>query len=73
MDSSSGNVTLNALKYTTKWYAGAVEKNSNMINEYNKKSDDYIKSNIKKRKVDDTFSEIIVTDKNTFLDSLSAF
>lgn len=50
MDNSSGNVTLNALKYTTKWCAGAVEKNSNMINEYNKNSDDYIKSNIKNAK-----------------------
>lgn len=44
-----------------------------MINEYNKKSDDYIELNVNNRKIDDTFSKIDVTDKNTFLESLRAF
>lgn len=34
-DNSGGNGNLEALKYMTNWYADAVKKNSNMINEYN--------------------------------------
>lgn len=72
-DTGNENSALDALKYMTKWYAGAVKKNPNMVDEYYKKSDDYMEENVKKQKLDETFSDIDVTDKNMFFESLRLF
>lgn len=72
-DSDNKNSALDALKYMTKWYAGAVKKNPNMVDEYYKKSDNYMEESVKNKKVDETFSYIDVADKSMFLESLRAF
>lgn len=72
-ESSNADRALNALKYMTKWYAGAVKRNPNMVDEYTKKSVKYIEENVKNQKVDDTFSEIDIADKKAFIDSLRVF
>ncbi len=72
-DDSRENSTLDALKYMTKWYANAVKENPDMIDEYHKKSNDYMEESVKDRKLDDTFSGLDVENKSAFLDSLSAF
>lgn len=72
-DSDNKNSALDALKYMTKWYAGAVKKNPNMVDEYYKKSDNYMEESVKNQKVDETFSYIDVAEKSMFLESLRAF
>lgn len=72
-ESSNADSALNALKYMTKWYAGAVKKNPNMVDEYTKKSEEYIEENVKNQKLDDTFYGIDITDKKAFIESLREF
>lgn len=72
-DSSNENSALDALKYMTKWYAGAIKKNPNMVDEYYKKSDNYMEESVKNQKIDTTFSEIDIRSKNAFLESLRTF
>lgn len=64
---------LAALKYLTKWYAGAVRKNPSMVDDYEKQSEEYITKNVKGRKTDKTFADIKTGSKATFLESLKAF
>ena len=47
---------LSSLKYLTNWYAGAVKKNSSMVDNYEKQSDEYVGKNVKNRKLDKTFA-----------------
>ena len=72
-NSSNKNSALDALKYMTKWYAGAVKKNPNMVDDYHKKSDEHVEKNVKNQKIDRTFSNVDVTDKNVFIEKLRAF
>lgn len=72
-ESNNEDRALNALKYMTNWYAGAVRENPNMVDEYTKKSEEYIEENVKNQKLDDTFYGIDITDKKAFIDSLRAF
>lgn len=72
-ESSNGDRALNALKYMMKWYEGAVKRNPNMVDEYTKKSEEYIEENVKNQKLNDTFSKIDVTDKKAFIESLRDF
>lgn len=72
-NSSNKNSVLDALKYMTKWYAGAAQKNQNMVDEYHKKSDDYVEENVKNQKIDNTFAKIDAKDRNVFLQQLRNF
>ena len=64
---------INSLKYLTNWYANAVKKDSTMIDNYEKKSDEYVDQNVKNQKLDKTFSDIKTESKSAFLESLKAF
>ena len=64
---------INSLKYLTNWYANAVKKNPTMIDNYEKKSDEYVDQNVKNQKLDKTFSDIKTESKSAFLESLKAF
>lgn len=64
---------LAALKYLTKWYAGAVRKNPSMVKDYEKQSEEYITKNVKGQKLDKTFADIKAGSKAAFLESLKAF
>ena len=63
----------NSLKYLTNWYANAVKKNPTMIDNYEKKSDEYVDQNVKNQKLDKTFADIKTESKSAFLESLKAF
>ena len=42
---------LSSLKFLTNWYAGAVEKNHSMVDDYEKQSEEYLEKNVKDRKL----------------------
>lgn len=64
---------INSLKYLTNWYANAVRKNPNMIDNYEKQSDEYVEQNVKNQKLDKTFAAIKTESKSAFLESLKVF
>ncbi len=64
---------LNALKYLTNWYEGAVKKNPSMVDNYEKQSEEYVEKNVKDQKLDATFSDIKTENKAAFFESLKVF
>ncbi len=72
-ESSNEHRQLNALKYLTNWYEGAVKKNPSMVDNYEKRSEEYMEKNVKDQKLDATFSDIKTENKTAFLESLKAF
>ena len=64
---------INSLKYLTNWYSNAVKKSPNMIDNYEKQSDEYVEQNVKNQKLDKTFADIKTESKSIFLESLKAF
>ena len=72
-ESSNEDRQLNALKYFTNWYEGAVKKNPSMVDNYEKQSEEYVEKNVKDQKLDATFSDIKTENKAAFLESLKVF
>ncbi len=64
---------LSALKYLTNWYAGAVKKDSSMVDTYEKQSEEYVEKNVKDRELDATFVDIKTESMAAFLESLKMF
>lgn len=64
---------LSALKYLTNWYAGAVKKDSSMVDTYEKQSEEYVEKNVKDRELDATFADIKTESMAAFLESLKMF
>ena len=64
---------LSSLKYLTNWYAGAVKKNSSMVDNYEKQSEEYVEKNVKDRKLDTTFVVLKTGSKAVFFESLKMF
>ncbi|MCM1251481.1 MAG: hypothetical protein NC321_01555 [Clostridium sp.] len=64
---------LNALKYLTNWYIGAVKKNPSMVDNYEKQSKEYVEKNVKNQKLDKTFVDIKTRSKALFFESLKMF
>lgn len=64
---------LSSLKYLTNWYAGAVKKNSSMVDNYEKQSDEYVEKNVKNQKLDETFAGLNTGSKAAFFESLKMF
>ena len=69
-ESSNEDRQLNALKYLTNWYEGAVKKNPSMVDNYEKQSEEYVEKNVKDQKLDATFSDIKTENKAAFFESL---
>ena len=69
----NGDGGLNSLKYLTNWYAGAVKKDSSMVDNYEKQSEEYVEKNVKDRKLDTTFAGIKTGSKAAFFESLKMF
>ena len=72
-ESSNEDRQLNALKYLTNWYEGAVKKNPSMVDNYEKQSEEYVEKNVKDQKLDATFSDIKTENKAAFFESLKVF
>ena len=72
-ESSNEDRQLNALKYLTNWYEGAVKKNPSMVDNYEKQSEEYVEKNVKDQKLDATFSDIKTENRAAFFESLKVF
>lgn len=64
---------LSSLKYLTNWYVGAVKRNSSMVDNYEKQSEEYVEKNVKDRKLNTTFAGIKTKSKAAFIESLKMF
>ncbi|MDE6906006.1 MAG: hypothetical protein K2P76_13905 [Lachnospiraceae bacterium] len=64
---------LSSLKYLTNWYAGAMNKNPSMVDNYEKQWEEYEEKNVKNQKLDKTFAGIKTGSKAAFFESLKMF
>lgn len=62
-----------SLRYLMNWYEGAISKDKNLVQNYEKQSDDYVDEKIKNQKLDETFNGLNTESKAAFLESLRAF
>lgn len=67
---NSEDTAFHQLKNLTNWYADSVSKNQNLVQNYEKKNDDYISDLLKKQSVSKAFDKLDTTSKTAFLDSL---
>ena len=72
-ESSNEDRQLNTLKYLTNWYEGAVKNNPSMVDNYQKKSEEYVEKNVKVQKLNAAFLDIKTESKAAFLESLKNF
>lgn len=64
---------LSSLKYLTNWYAGAMNKNPSMVDNYEKQWEEYEEKNVKNQKLDKAFAGIKTGSKAAFFESLKMF
>ena len=72
-ESSNSDRQLNTLKYLTNWFVDSVNKNPHMVDNYEKKSEEYVEKNVKDQKLDTTFDGLKTGSKEEFLKGLKAF
>lgn len=72
-ESSNADGVKNSLRYLSNWYAEALKKNPNIVNEYEQQSEKYIEENVKNQKLNTTFKDIKTDSKEAFLESLRVF
>lgn len=51
-ESSNADGLKNSLRYLSNWYADAIKKNPNIVNEYEQQSEKYIEENVKNKKLE---------------------
>ncbi len=64
---------ISALKYLTNWFVDSANKNPHMVDNYERKSEEYVEKNVKGQKLDTTFDGLKTGSKEEFLKGLKAF
>lgn len=74
-ESSNEDRALNRLKYLTNWYNHIIKYQPKMLEEYESKTEEYMKNNIENRdlKVPSYFDRFDISSKETFLNELRNF